>query len=100
MVSNAREEILLSIRKHLAASSGFDAKQMVGHAIQNETPSLEVKQNSESLVELFAESLEAVDGHCVVVDSQPGTVEAISKILSDLRSTRLSPRRIAVSDSD
>lgn len=100
MVSNAREDILLSIRKHLAASSGFDAKQMVGHAIQNETPSLEVKQNSESLVELFAESLEAVDGHCVIVDSQPGTVEAISKILSDLRSTRLSPRRIAVSDSD
>jgi len=100
MVSNAREDILRSIRKNLAASAVFDNKQAVGHVIQNETPSLAVKQNLESLVELFAKSLQAVDGHCVVVDSQPGTVEAINKILTDLRSTRLCPRRIAVSDSD
>jgi L-lactate utilization protein LutC len=100
MLSSAREEILGSIRKHLAASARFDVRDSSGPAIQYETPELEAPKNSESLIELFADNLTAVDGHCVVVDSKQEVLEAVCGILSDLRATRLSPKRIAVSDAD
>jgi Uncharacterized conserved protein len=97
-ITGAREEILQSIRTNLAASAVFDVNHATGHAAQNEQPVPALKPNPESLVELFAESLEAVDGHCVVVGLAE-TVEAIKKIIAGLSSTRLNPRRVAVSDS-
>jgi len=98
-ITGAREEILQSIRTNLAASAVFDVNHATGHAAQNEQPVPALKPNPESLVELFAESLEAVDGHCVVVGGLAETVEAIKKIIAGLSSTRLNPRRVAVSDS-
>jgi len=98
-ITNAREEILHSIRTNLAASVVFDVNYTTDHAAQNEQPVPALKPNPESLVELFAESLEAVDGHCVVVEGHAETVEAIKKIIAGLRSTKLNPRRVAVSDS-
>ena len=98
-ITGAREEILQSIRTNLAASAVFDVNHATGHAAQNEQPVPALKPNPESLVELFAESLEAVDGHCVVVGGLAETVESIKKIIAGLSSTRLNPRRVAVSDS-
>ncbi|HSE24151.1 MAG TPA: lactate utilization protein [Pyrinomonadaceae bacterium] len=100
MLSSAREEILGSIRKHLAASAVFDVCEDPVPAVQPETPGLAASKNSKSLIELFADSLKAVDGHCVVVDSKQEVLEAVRSILSDLRAARLSTKRIAISDAD
>ena len=97
---SAREEILESIRKHLAASAVFDVREAPGPAVQYETPEWGELKNSVSLIDLFADSLKAVDGHCVLVDNKQEVVEAIRSILSALRAKRLSPKRIAISDAD
>src|SRR6185369_14386614 len=100
MLSNAREEILGSIRKHLAASGPFDAGETNDQVVQSKSRDFEIKKNTESLIELFAESLEAVDGHCVIVNNEQEVIDAVRRILVDLRATRLSPKRMAVSDAD
>ena len=100
MLNSAREEILGSIRKHLAASAVFDVREAPGPAVQYETTEFGASKNSESLIELFADSLTAVDGHCVVVTSKQEVLEAVRGILSDLRAAGLSSKRIAVSDAD
>ena len=55
--------------------------------------------NTYSLVDLFRESLEAVDGHCIVVESEEEAVQALRGIISDIRETPLQARRIALSDA-
>jgi len=100
MVSSAREEILGSIRRHLPASETFVASDEDHSLVQGESRDVEVKKDSESLIKLFAESLEAVDGHCVIVNSEEEVIAAVRRILNDLRATRLCPKRLAISDSD
>lgn len=80
---NSREAILSSIRTHLAASVPDDPSESVLSVapIAPEGP----------VVELFKQSLEAVNGHCVVVQSEDEIVQEITRILGD--------RRIAISDA-
>ena len=102
--SNARDVILRSIRSHLAASVPHDAiyaeTTETGHGSHVDVaPDIPADANQERLlVELFRDNLEAVDGHCVIVDGELEIVHALTSIIVDLQKTKLRARRIALSD--
>jgi len=98
--TEARAEILRSIRSHLAESVIHDQREAAGHPnvpLPLVTP-INGDQKKESVVELFKESLEAVDGHCVVAHNETEIVQALTKIIADLQKTRLRARCLAISD--
>jgi L-lactate dehydrogenase complex protein LldG len=78
---NSRETILGSIRSHLAASPPPDPCESVFSPAA--TPA------TTSVVDLFKQNVEAVDGHCVVVETE----EELTRILRNFRG------RIAISDA-
>lgn len=99
---SARDSILKSIREHLAVSSPLDAThrslptlkiepvQPNGDVFDTEAP---VERSP--LIQTFKENLEAVGGHCLVVQSQTEATQALSQIISALQRT---PCRIALSN--
>ncbi|HEV8366386.1 MAG TPA: lactate utilization protein [Pyrinomonadaceae bacterium] len=99
----ARESIFQSIRSHLAASVDLDVRenQITRAPDAPLTPlrAVAIEQDSASLVELFKEQLESVDGHCVVVESELELVRVLTDIISQLQRTNLRARKIAISDS-
>ena len=87
MNNTAREAILGSIRSHLAASLPYDAQEVSrGFSRMNADP-----VSSAPICVPFKESLEAVDGHCVVVRGDEGIAEALTKIVRG--------QHIAISDN-
>lgn len=99
--SAARAAIFDSIKSHLALSKELDARE---NAIKHKTetaaaPMPTAVTDSTSIVEFFKASLEAVDGHCLVVRDDTELVHALTDIMRNLRQTKLSSLRIAVSDS-
>ena len=78
---SSRETILGSIRSHLAASPPYDSSESV---FAPATPP------TTSVVDLFKQNVEAVDGHCVVVQNE----EALTRILDNFAG-----RKIAISDA-
>lgn len=101
--SSSRESILRSIRTNLAASKLPDARESaikhVGELLSADLPSRNIENDSASLVELFKSSLEAVDGHGIVVHNESDVVRALTDIITRLQRTDLQARRIAISDS-
>jgi L-lactate dehydrogenase complex protein LldG len=98
---NSREAIFESIRGALAASRVLDAKESELHhapAAERALPSV-ITHDVAELVELFKESLDAVDGHCIVVENRADVVQALFEIINKLQGTYLKAKRIAVSDS-
>jgi L-lactate dehydrogenase complex protein LldG len=93
----ARDSIFASIRSHLAASTRHDALESELHHHVATQPSVAMPPPG-SLVDLFKTSLEAVDGHCLVVRDEAEVVEALTQIIRQLQGTRLRARRIAISD--
>ena len=101
----ARQTILQSIRDNLATSRPHD---LVHREIKEATdrlhhhrPAIAVSLNgnrNRSLVEYFRESLNNVDGHCMVVAGEDEVVASLREIVSSLEHTPLHPRRVAVSD--
>lgn len=85
MNNSARESILGSIRTHLAASAPFDDNP-VNPVILSKTDS-----TPRRLPELFKESVESVDGHCIITTD---VTESLRQILTDLNA-----QRIAYSDN-
>jgi L-lactate dehydrogenase complex protein LldG len=109
---DARDAMLRSIRDHLGASAPYDAAhaeaaEETGAFLAVETPPLSdngqtahtERNDTDSLIEMFAENLEAVGGHCIVAQSEPGIAQALTRIISDLQKTDLRARRIALSDA-
>ena len=85
MNNTAREAILGSIRSHLAASVPHDE---VSHGFSR------MVTDPSSSVEIcgqFKTSLEAVDGHCMIVQGDDGIAAALTQIIR--------PQRIAISDN-
>jgi L-lactate utilization protein LutC len=78
---NSREVILGSIRSHLAASPPPDPVQ----SVFSPAPTPQIT----SVVDLFKQNVEAVDGHCVVVQTE----EELTRILKNFGG------RIAISDA-
>ena len=97
---NAREAIFRSIREHLATSVPFDQREGdLAHPSTPVVPGRAIETEPASLVDVFKHSLEAVDGHCVVVQNEQEVVDALTKIIAQLQQTKLLARRIAISDS-
>jgi len=89
MNNTARETILGSIRSHLAASVPYD-EQEVSRGFSR----MNADQNLSSSVEIcgeFKTSLEAVDGHCVIVQGDNEIARALTNIIRG--------GRIAISDN-
>jgi L-lactate dehydrogenase complex protein LldG len=80
---NSRETILNSIRTHLGASPPGDQIKSVFPEITAPAPT--------SVLELFRENIEAVNGHCIVARD---IRQAVTRIITDLGA-----RRIAISDA-
>jgi L-lactate dehydrogenase complex protein LldG len=98
--SDARESILQSIRANLAASVPHDAiEHEIHHAAAQGRLAVPISSSGLSLVNLFKTSLEAVDGHCIVVCGELEVASTLGGILKRLQGTRLRARRIAISES-
>jgi L-lactate utilization protein LutC len=91
--------VFQSIREHLAASAVPDQREA---ALHHAPPPVvdRVPENTApvSLIDMFAESLRLVDGHCVTADGEGEVVEALQRIIIDLQQTALNGRSIALSD--
>ena len=97
MNNEARQEILNSIRTHLAASAPFDALESPAN---HETPVvLSAQPLASNLIELFKQNIEAVDGHCIVAHSKGEIADALTQIIRALQKTKLRAQRIAISDA-
>lgn len=96
--STARESIFASIRSSLAASARYDALEGELHHASPPPASSVATVRSESLLDLFKESLEAVDGHCIIVNDESDVVNALTDIIKSLQGTRLRGQRLAISD--
>jgi L-lactate dehydrogenase complex protein LldG len=95
---DARDEIISSIRSHLALSESYDQQEAKLKHEQGLPVASQVNVNGASLVDLFKESLEAVDGHCVVVNGEAEVVGALAEIISHLQRTPLVAEKIALSN--
>ncbi|HKV34581.1 MAG TPA: lactate utilization protein [Pyrinomonadaceae bacterium] len=69
---DARTEILHSIRAHLAMSAPSDPSDLSDPPIRAVPCS--------SVAQLFKQNLEAVDGHCIVVDNQTEVEETVKRL--------------------
>ncbi len=126
---DARTAILKSIREHLAESASRDAvtgvvtrprgpqprgpqrgspagveegsPAVVGRSgrAQSDRAGSSGEKALPSAVEMFREHLEAVGGHCVVVQGEIEAARALNRIIAELQATSLPARRIALSDA-
>ncbi len=94
MNNEARQEILSSIRTHLAASAPFDAREHRESAV-----TLSHQPPVSDPVALFKQNLEAVDGHCTIAHGETDIADALTQIISALQKTKLRAQRIAISDA-
>ena len=95
MNNEARQEILSSIRSHLAVSAPFDARE---DAVDQPVvfPAQPLASN---LIDVFRQNIEAVDGHCIVAHSKGEIADSLTQIISALQKTKLRAQRIAISDA-
>ena len=95
--NDARQEIMDSIRAHLAES----ARVAPAHAetVFTRTELVGVSGAAHiSAVKMFRERLESVGGHCTVVPDELEAARALTQIISELQS-RVPAKRIALSDA-
>lgn len=97
--STARNEILSSIRRNLAASEPFDAVHQEHHApveklIENPPIVTATDLQNVSLIERFRENLISIGGNCAVVDNLEKAARIVLKIIGNSGA-----KRVAVSDS-
>jgi len=100
MTNEARQAILGSIRTHLAASVPYDKRELaVSTGSGSDRVDLSRKvSDAVSVTDLFKQNLEAVHGHCVIAHDEADVARALTRIISDLQSTKLRAQRIAISD--
>lgn len=90
MSSEARQAILSSIRTHLAASVPEE-----NHENPPQNPVILSKTPSDSsLVDLFKQHLEAVNGHAIIANNDTDIANALTRIITDVKAQRL-----AISDN-
>lgn len=102
MNNEARQEILSSIRTHLASSAAFDAledrdAETGGHGELSPRHRVTVSPRLDQ-ISLFKQNLEAVDGHCIIAHDDAAIAGALTQIISALQKTKLRAQRIAISD--
>ena len=95
--SNAKTEILSTIRKNLQMSSARDTVHSEHYHVSTQLPNVlpsVVSKSDETLTEWFCENVRSVCGSCSIVPN----IESASAILKAIL-TDLGARRIAISDS-
>jgi len=93
---NARDEIITSIRRNLAASKPFDAIHHGHQSNGTSSPVVHSEPSTEAeLIEIFCTNLRSVGGICTIVADES---EAEEKVAETIRS--LGAKRIAISDSE
>jgi L-lactate utilization protein LutC len=93
--TSARQEILASIREHLAASKRFDAQAAHPQSVPERTRAKSGAGDRDiPIIEVFRQALEAVSGHCSTFRTIEEAARAIQRIVDELKA-----RRVAVSDS-
>lgn len=99
--NEARDIILRSIRSHLAGSVPHDAREAASHPVVQHAKAVTPPGNGETqtLPELFKESLEAVDGHCVIVHDDDDLARQMTRIMLALQRTDLRAKRVVLSDN-
>lgn len=87
MTNTSREAILESIRSHLAASVPYDQQELGSSRKKTDINPI----SSVPICGQFKASLEAVDGHCAIVQGDDGIARALTQIIHG--------GRIAISDN-
>ena len=78
-IGDARTEIMRSIRAHLAMSAPNDQAPLP--VLLQSSP----EKTSAAVVQLFKQNLEAVDGHCIVVNSEAELEETVKRLTEGKR---------------
>jgi len=97
MNNDARQEIMHSIRTHLAESARVAPAHAETVFARTENGNVSGAAHL-SPVTMFRERLESVGGHCTVVHDELAAVRALTQIISELQS-RVPAKRIALSDA-
>ena len=92
-------EILNSIRSHLAASAPHDRREQISRRLTQINADQIGVNLRQSAADLFRLSLEAVNGHCVVVQGETDIARVLTQNITDLQKTNLRAQRIAISDN-
>ena len=90
-------EILRSIRSHLAASAPEQVSRRLTR--MNADQICVNPRQSAAAADLFRLNLEAVNGHCVIVQGETEIARAFTRIITDLQKTDIRAQRIAISDN-
>ena len=97
LMTDARQEIMQSIRAHLAESARVAPAHV--ETVFTRTEKAGVSGDAHiSPVEMFCERLESVGGHCTVVHDEVEAARALTQIILELQS-RVPAKRIALSDA-
>jgi L-lactate utilization protein LutB len=83
---DARAEIMRSIKSHLAASAPHDAREPIRPFL----PKFPFQTAVGSVVQVFKQNLELVDGHCLIVREQTEVDDAIKRLTEGKRIVRSS----------
>jgi L-lactate utilization protein LutC len=107
---DARTDILRSIRAHLAKSAPYDMRSAVSALHEspnsNHEASLPLSRRSPSptavaeVVQLFKRNVEAVDGRCIVVESEADVEEVVKRIAPGRKIADANGRREDLFKSD
>jgi L-lactate utilization protein LutC len=92
-------EILRSIRSHLAASAPHDRREQISRRFSQMNAEPIRVHLRKSAADLFRLNLEAVNGHCVIAQGDTDIARALTQIIADLQKTNLRAQRIAISDN-
>jgi L-lactate dehydrogenase complex protein LldG len=94
--TDARAEILQSIRSRLAESAALNPRRSPTLPLAATVPFVSDKR---SLVETFKQQLESVGGHCIVVSNESELTTALKHVVGEIEGNGLETRRLALSDS-
>jgi L-lactate dehydrogenase complex protein LldG len=94
--NEARNEIMQSIRSHLAASPSVASHQAPPPAATDDVPGVE--NINRSPVEAFCARLESVGGHCIIARDEDESAGTLSSVIGDLQ-TKGAGKRVALSDA-
>jgi L-lactate utilization protein LutC len=92
-------EILRSIRSHLAASAPHDRREQISRRFSQMNAEPIRVHLRKSAADVFRLNLEAVNGHCVIAQGDTDIARALTQIIADLQKTNLRAQRIAISDN-
>jgi len=94
--TDARAEILQSIRSRLAESAALNPRRSPTLPLAATVPFV---SDERSLVETFKQQLESVGGHCIVVSDESELTTALKHVVGEIEANGLETRRVALSDS-